>query len=110
MIPSTDTQRAVLRFVFVFTSMHGYPPTIREVAHAFRRSVNTIHQTVQRLVRDGQLSHEPHLARSLVVLHPPAEQPTRPTAEQQRIAELEREVSQLRSLLVNLGAKVNKKR
>ena len=109
--PSTEAQRSLLRFIQTYSATHGFPPTIREIAHGLgRKSLNGTHETITRCIRDGRLSHEPGKPRSLVVLETAREAPVTLSEEQQRINELEVEVRQLRSLLATMGAKVNRRR
>ncbi len=49
----------ICRFVPAFTTEHGYPPTITEIAAHLQISVRSTHRHVHRLLDEGRLSVGP---------------------------------------------------
>lgn len=58
---------ALIRFVRVYTDMHGYPPNRREMAKYLDRSPSTTQMIVNRMIAEGLLTVTPLVARSVVV-------------------------------------------
>lgn len=55
----------VLRYIAGFLALHGYPPTVRQVASATEMSVASAHLVIQRLEGTGRLVVERSTNRTL---------------------------------------------
>lgn len=64
----TLKQTEVVIAVRNFAHMHGYPPTIRELAQMLDRARGTVVQHIAALERKNVLRHAPRKARSLEIL------------------------------------------
>lgn len=63
----TDRQARLLRYIRDHIQSHGYPPTIREIAEAFRfRSTGTVRDHVRALTAKGHLRPVAGKARGLL--------------------------------------------
>ena len=64
----TEKQRAVLKFIQHHISVHGYPPTVREIcAHFGFSSPLSAQQHIEALRRKGYIKKNPSKQRSLEV-------------------------------------------
>jgi repressor LexA len=65
----TQRQQAILEFVNEHCSMHGYPPTVREIGSAVGlASSSTVHAHLANLERLGHLRRDPTKPRALGVV------------------------------------------
>jgi DNA polymerase V len=63
----TTTQKRFMEAITSFTTEHGIPPTIQEVASALNIKGSSVYEQIQRLKAKGVLIHESGKARSLRV-------------------------------------------
>lgn len=69
--PLTKRQKQVLDFVTQYIEVHGYAPSYREIAEAFKLgSVATVAEHVESLVAKGLLQKNENSARSLQLVTP----------------------------------------
>jgi repressor LexA len=69
--PLTKRQKQVLDFVTQYIEVHGYAPSYREIAEAFKLgSVATVAEHVESLVSKGLLQKNENSARSLQLVTP----------------------------------------
>jgi len=69
--PLTKRQKQVLDFVTQYIEVHGYAPSYREIAEAFKLgSVATVAEHVESLVSKGLLQKNENSARSLQLVQP----------------------------------------
>jgi repressor LexA len=69
--PLTKRQKQVLDFVTQYIEVHGYAPSYREIAEAFKLgSVATVAEHVESLVTKGLLQKNENSARSLQLVTP----------------------------------------
>ena len=69
--PLTKRQKQVLDFVTQYIEVHGYAPSYREIAEAFKLgSVATVAEHVESLVSKGLLQKSDNSARSLQLVQP----------------------------------------
>lgn len=66
MIKITPKQKAVLEYITFFYQKNGYSPTLKQIAHHFKKSVPTIHQYVKILTENGWLEHYLGQKRSFI--------------------------------------------
>ncbi|MCD6405221.1 MAG: transcriptional repressor LexA [Planctomycetes bacterium] len=64
----TKHQQRTLREIARFISVHGYPPTMQELAKVLGISHASAHEQVSQLVRKGYLKREPRKARGLTLI------------------------------------------
>ena len=68
--PLTKRQKEVLDYVTQYIELHGYAPSYREIAEAFKLgSVATIAEHIETLVAKGLLTKRDNDARSLQLVH-----------------------------------------
>lgn len=67
MTAATPKQRNVLRHVDRLTKLHGYAPSLRELADRIGVNTNTVRDHLQALKRKGLLDITPRVARSYTV-------------------------------------------
>lgn len=67
--PVTDKQRQILDFIEQFTSDHGMPPTVGEIAEDFGVATPTAFNHLRALQKKGMITRS-EKARSIAVLHP----------------------------------------
>jgi repressor LexA len=68
--PLTKRQKEVLDFITQYIEVHGYAPSYREIAEAFKLgSVATVADHVETLVTKGLLRKNDNSARSLQLVH-----------------------------------------
>jgi len=65
---AAQRREKIMLAVHVSVSDNGYPPTLRELADTLGVSRRQIAKDVNRLARDGLITHSPGLARSLRIL------------------------------------------
>lgn len=65
--PLTARQRQVLEWIRTHLAVHGYAPTLHEVAQAFgfNKHAAALHRDV--LIRKGHLAYTPGQARSITI-------------------------------------------
>lgn len=64
----TARQLEVLRFVYSYTSDHGFPPSLREIGKAFGfKSTNSVSDHLKYLERKGFIRRHAIISRSTVV-------------------------------------------
>jgi SOS-response transcriptional repressor LexA len=69
----TERQSKVLKFIERSVLASGYPPTLREIGHAFGiRSTNGVNDHLRALMRKGYLAKEEGKSRTLKLLQPKA--------------------------------------
>lgn len=67
--PLTKRQKEILDYITQHIEMHGYAPSYREIAEAFKLgSVATIADHIETLVQKGMLKKSDHSSRSLQVV------------------------------------------
>jgi len=65
--PLTEIQAEVLKFLNKYTELHGYAPTLKEIAiRCGNKNTSTIHQHVKALQAKGYVSRKTNSPRSLV--------------------------------------------
>lgn len=60
-------QRALVRFIREYTSVHGYPPNRREMAEHLNRSPSTTQMILEQMIHDGVVTAGTRVARSVVI-------------------------------------------
>ncbi|MCL6564294.1 MAG: transcriptional repressor LexA [Firmicutes bacterium] len=66
-------RQQIAEYVAQYVRRHGYPPTVREIAHAVGlRSVATVARHLAVMEAQGQLSHQPMTRRSWRLAQSPA--------------------------------------
>ena len=61
-----EKQQEILTYIEQFSSVNGYPPTVREIGEAVGlNSPSTVHGYLKRLERDGKLEKEEGSSRAL---------------------------------------------
>ncbi len=69
--PLTKRQKEVLDYISEFIELHGYAPSYREIAEAFKLgSVATIAEHIETLVEKGLLEKHDNAARSITLVKP----------------------------------------
>ncbi|MGW7007334.1 LexA family protein [Streptomyces sp. NPDC054933] len=64
----TDTQERIVRAIRELTDKFGYPPSIREIAHAVGlSSTSSVAYQLRTMERNGIVTHTPHRSRSYQV-------------------------------------------
>ncbi|MFD1179649.1 LexA family protein [Paenibacillus puldeungensis] len=64
----TPRQQAVINFIYSYSKMHGYPPTIREIGDGTGlASSGVTHGHLQRLEKKGYLKREADKPRALTL-------------------------------------------
>jgi DNA-binding MarR family transcriptional regulator len=71
----TQKQGQYLAFIYVYAHMFHQPPAEADMQQHFRVTPPSVHQMVLALERDGLISRQPGVARSIVILVPPDELP-----------------------------------
>lgn len=67
----TSRQRETLEVIRRFTSEHGYPPTLQELAGLMgMKAKSAAHRMVKILVREGCLEKDPKKARAIRLVAP----------------------------------------
>lgn len=66
----TAGQRRIVEVIRDYATIHGYPPTVRELAGLSGLSSLTCWQHINDLGRKGWIRRHPDLPRALVVLNP----------------------------------------
>lgn len=79
--PLTGRQIHILAVIRVYSTVHGYPPTLAEIGHAVAlRSPSAVLYQVRQLEAKGYLRRDTTKARALALIEPRASQ----VAEQQQ--------------------------
>ena len=71
----TERQGHYLAFIYVYRRMFHQPPAEADMQRHFRVTPPTVHQMVLGLERDGLISRQPGVARSIDILVPPQDLP-----------------------------------
>ncbi len=62
----SERQRRILRYINVYNSTHGYPPTIREIGEATdTNSTSVVNYNLNKLVDEGYLEREQRVSRGV---------------------------------------------
>lgn len=62
----TPKQKKILDFFISFYDKNGYPPSLKEIARRFKKSIPTIHQYVKALVKKGYLAKAKYANRGVI--------------------------------------------
>lgn len=68
---TSDKQRSLLAEIRRLTEARGYSPTRRELANATGTHINNVQQMLFRLRRDGALTFDDGVARSIRIVESP---------------------------------------
>ena len=71
----TQKQGQYLAFIYVYAHIFHQPPAEADMQRHFRVTPPSVHQMVLGLERDGLISRQPGVARSIAILVPPDELP-----------------------------------
>jgi DNA-binding MarR family transcriptional regulator len=71
----TQKQGQYLAFISVYARMFRQAPAEADMQRHFRVTPPSVHQMVLALERDGLISRQPGVARSITILVPPYELP-----------------------------------
>ena len=71
----TEKQGFYLAFIHTYAHMFGRPPAEADIQRHFRVSPPSVHQMVLGLERDGLITRQPGVARSISILVPPQDLP-----------------------------------
>ena len=64
----TGPQAKILGFIIDWIASRGFPPTVREISRAFGwKTTANVHQHLERMERDGLVTRQPGMARTLRV-------------------------------------------
>jgi repressor LexA len=67
--PLTDRQQAILSFIVLSIRTQGYPPTLREIGHAFGiRSTKGVNDHLEALEKKGKIRRRPELSRAIEIV------------------------------------------
>lgn len=69
--PLTARQLDVLHWIVGFADSHGYPPTIREIGHAYGWTTNGVKSHLEAMRKKGWVSWVDGHSRTLRVLEVP---------------------------------------
>ena len=62
-------QKDVYHFIVVYLAMHGYPPTLREIASAIGlASTNGVADHLKALERKGYVERKPGISRAITLV------------------------------------------
>lgn len=64
----TDRQAEILEFIAQYVALHGFSPSVRDVATAFNMTPNGAYGHIKPLEKKGYLVHERGLARTYRIL------------------------------------------
>lgn len=62
-----DIIAQVLTVIRRHQAIHGYPPSLREIAQAASCGVSTVHRALEALEERGEISRTPGVARSITI-------------------------------------------
>ncbi len=71
----TQKQGQYLAFIYVYARIFHQPPAEADMQRHFRVTPPSVHQMVLGLERDGLISRQPGVARSIAILVPPHKLP-----------------------------------
>ena len=71
----TEKQGQYLAFIYVYSRMFRQAPAEADMQRHFRVSPPSVHQMVLGLERDGFITRQPGVARSISILVPPQDLP-----------------------------------
>lgn len=63
----TKTENEYIEYIENYIAMHGYPPSIRDIARNMFVSVTTAHRHLTVLVDKNYLRYSPKVARSYTI-------------------------------------------
>lgn len=64
----TGIQARILGFIVDWIATRGYGPTVREISAGFGwKTTANVHQHIERMARDGLVTHQAGMARTLRV-------------------------------------------
>ncbi|GAA3750057.1 helix-turn-helix domain-containing protein [Micromonospora maritima] len=66
--PLSLRQRRVLAVIRDHVSMHGFPPSVREIGQAVGLGVSAAHYQLRQLAEKGYIRRDPVRARALVIV------------------------------------------
>jgi len=69
--PFTDKQGQYLAFIYAYTRLHRRPPAETDMQRYFQVSPPSVHQMVLTLEREGLITRQPGVARSIEMLVDP---------------------------------------
>jgi repressor LexA len=62
----TDIQLKILEFICEWISARGFPPTVREISRGFGwKTTSNVQQHLERMQRDGLITRQENMARTL---------------------------------------------
>jgi repressor LexA len=71
----TDVQGRILGFIVDWNAGRGFSPTVREISRGFGwKTTANVHQHLERMERDGLVTRQPGMARTLRVTPAGAQQ------------------------------------
>ena len=71
----TEKQRQYLAFIYTYSHMFRQPPAEKDIQRHFRVSPPSVHQMIITLERNGPISRQPGVPRSIQILLPPENLP-----------------------------------
>jgi len=71
----TEKQGQYLAFIYTYSHMFGRPPAEADMQHHFRVSPPSVHQMIVTLERNGLISRQPGVSRSIQILVAPKDLP-----------------------------------
>jgi len=71
----TEKQGQHLAFIYTYSQMFGQPPAEKDIQRHFRVSPPSVHQMIVTLERNGLISRQPGVSRSIQILLPPEHLP-----------------------------------
>jgi SOS-response transcriptional repressor LexA len=67
--PKVEDYTDILHFIAYFTLVHGYAPSVREIAVGTRlKSTSNVSYALNRLEEDGRIARTPRTSRTIVLL------------------------------------------
>ena len=71
----TEKQGQYLAFIYTYAHMFGHPPAEADLQRHFQVSPPSVHQMIVTLERNGLISRQPGVARSIQILVAPKDLP-----------------------------------
>jgi len=65
-----DRLNRIHRFIVVYIALHGYSPSIREIAADLGVSVSVVFYYLEKLKTIGMIDRDPKISRSIVLTDP----------------------------------------
>jgi Mn-dependent DtxR family transcriptional regulator len=72
----TEKQGQYLAFIYTYAHMFRHPPAEADMQRHFQVSAPSVHQMIVTLERNGLISRQPGVARSIQILVAPEELPS----------------------------------